>query len=113
MAFFVPLKLNTILYMYKMLLFFLMISFNVYAQSYKIDTLQAAEAYINSFLMLSFYGTTSNGDTYVAGFNQHYDENGKAQAVELVRIDLTTKKLQYKLLPAVLSGKGFYWTHVF
>jgi hypothetical protein len=99
--------------MLKNFFFFLLISVTAAAQSYKTDTLQNAAAYINSFSILPFRGTANNGDTYVAGFNEHYDENGKAQDVELVRIALATKNIQYKKLNGVLSGKGFYWIYVF
>jgi hypothetical protein len=99
--------------MYRMLFLFLITGCSTHAQLYKIDTLQNTGAYINSFLLLQFSGTANNGDYYTAGFNQYYSESGKAQEVELVRIDLNTKKVQYKRLPGVLSGKGFFWTYVF
>src|SRR6476620_2603934 len=99
--------------MYRILSFFLIISFTAESQLYKIDTLKNARAYINSFELLPVSGIDNNGDYYAAGFNQYYDESGKAQDVEFLRIDLTTKQVQYKKLPGVLSGKGFYWTYVF
>ncbi len=99
--------------MYRMFFLFLIINFSAHAQLYKVDTLKNAGAYINSFVLLPFSGTDNNGDNYAAGFNQYYDESGKAQEVELARINLNTKQVQYKKLHGVLSGKGFYWIHVF
>jgi len=86
---------------------------SLYAQSFTLDTLPGAAAYINSFSLLPFYGTTRSGGYYTAGFNEHYDAKGKQQELELVRIDLTTKKVQYKRLPKVMSGNGYYWTYIF
>src|SRR5215216_2013489 len=99
--------------MHKIFFLFLIPALNTHAQLYKIGTLQNAEAFINSFILLPFSGTDSNGDHYAAGFNQYYDESGKAQEVELVRINLNSKQVRYKKLHGVLSGKGFFWIHVF
>lgn len=99
--------------MKQILWIFLLAGFTSSAQSFTIDTLPNAAAYINSFSLLPFNGTTGSGDYYAAGFNEYYDEKGKAQEVEFVRIDLTTKKIQYKKLPGVMSGNGFYWTYIF
>lgn len=91
----------------------LLTGFTSSAQSYSLDTLPNAMAYVNSFSLLPFYGTTSSGGYYAAGFNEYYDEGGKAQEVEFVRVDLTTKEVQYKRLPKVMSGNGFYWIYIF
>jgi hypothetical protein len=99
--------------MYRIFSFFLIISFPAEAQLYKIDTLKNAGAYINSFELLPFCRADDKGDYYAAGFNQYYNASGKAEEVELVRVNLDTRKVQYKKLPGVLSGKGFYWTYVF
>jgi len=99
--------------MYRVLFFLLIISLPAKSQFYKIDTLKNASAYINSFELLPFSGIDNNGDYYAAGFNQYFDESGKERDAEIVRINLTTKQVQYKKLPGVLSGKGFYWTYVF
>ncbi|MEP6846830.1 MAG: hypothetical protein ABI861_12540, partial [Panacibacter sp.] len=99
--------------MNKFLYIFLLIGLTATAQSYTIDTLPNAAAYVNSFSLLPFYGTTGSGGYYTAGFNEYYDEAGKAQELELVRIDLTTKQVQYKRLPKVMGGNGYYWTYIF
>src|SRR2546423_4723820 len=99
--------------MCRIFFFFSVITFSAHAQLYKTDTLKNAGAYISSFELLPFSGTDNSGDYYAAGFNQYYDVSGKAQEVELVRINLNTKQVQYKKLPGILSGKGFYWTYVF
>jgi len=83
------------------------------AQNFTFDTLPNAKAYINSFSLLSFTGTTRSGGKYIAGFNQHNDENGKSEELELVRIDLTNKKIQYKKITGFKGGKGYYWTYTF
>ncbi|CAN5418445.1 hypothetical protein BH10BAC2_BH10BAC2_18330 [soil metagenome] len=112
MAFFMFFAVQTMC-MKLMLWIFLLAGFTSSAQSYTLDTLPGATAYVNSFSLLPFYGTTGNGDYYAAGFNEYYDEKGKAQEVEFVRIDLTTRKVQYKRLPKVMSGNGFYWIYIF
>lgn len=112
MAFFMFFAVQTTC-MKQMLWIFLLAGFTVSAQSYTLDTLLGATAYVNSFSLVPFYGTTSDGGYYAAGFNEYYDEKGKAQEVEFVRIDLTTGKVQYKRLPKVMSGNGFYWTYIF
>src|SRR4051794_6045655 len=99
--------------MHKVFFLFLIVPFKVHTQLYKIDTLRNARAYINSFELLPFSGVDNNGEYYTAGFNQYYNESGKAQEVELERINLNTKQVRYKKLPGVLSGKGFYWTYIF
>ena len=83
------------------------------AQTFTFDTLPNAKAYINSFSLLSFTGTTRSSGKYIAGFNQHNDENGKSEELELVRIDLTNKKIQYKKITGFKGGKGYYWTYTF
>lgn len=99
--------------MKKILWIFLLAYFHSSAQTFTFDTLPNAKAYINSFSLLPFTGTTKSGDIYVAGFNQHINANGKADELELVRIDLTTKKVQYKKITGFTGGKGYYWTYTF
>lgn len=93
--------------------FVLLIGFSANAQAYTVDTLPNASAYINSFSLLPFTGINRSGGNYIAGFNEYFDTNGKPQELELVRIDLTTKKVQYKKITGFKGGKGFYWNYTF
>lgn len=99
--------------MKRILWIFLLAGIHANAQTFTFDTLPDARAYINSFSLLPFTGTTKAGGKYIAGFNQHTNANGKADELELVRIDLTAKKVQYKKITGFTGGKGYYWTYTF
>jgi len=99
--------------MKRILWIFLISAFTSKAQSYTIDTLPNAVAYVNAFTPLSLYGIANNGNYYTAGFIQHYDDYGRGSEVDFVRINLTTKQVAYKRLPKVFSGNGFYWIYTF
>ncbi|MEP7318024.1 MAG: hypothetical protein ABI921_04775, partial [Panacibacter sp.] len=99
--------------MNKIYFLLLLISFKSKAQSYTTEILPNAGAFINSFLLQKINGTANNGHTYTMGFNQHYDEKGKGEPVDLVRVDLTAKSVQSKKLNSVISTNGFAGMHVF
>ena len=83
-----------------------------FCQSYKIDTLKNAIASVNSFSLLGINGLTSSKDVYVLGYNLD-NNNGNPMSVQMVRIDLNKKNVQYKSLPNVLSTKANFWVSVF
>ncbi|HYK45970.1 MAG TPA: hypothetical protein VEV83_12415, partial [Parafilimonas sp.] len=71
-----------------------------------------AIASVNSFSLLGINGLTSSKDVYVLGYNLD-NNNGNPMSVQMVRIDLNKKNVQYKSLPNVLSTKGNFWVSVF
>ena len=102
-----------IVYMKRILWLVLLAGFSAKAQTYKLDTLTNAAAYINTFSLMPFYGATAAGGMYTAGFNQQFDDKGKDLELELARMDLSTKKVAYKKMTGFNGGKGFCWTSVF
>lgn len=104
-------KLNR--HMNKIYLLLLLVSVKTGAQSYTTELLPNAGAFINSFSLQKIIGTARNGNTYTMGFNVHYNEKGKGEPVDLVRVDLATKLVQYKKINSVISANGFAGTHVF
>ena len=99
--------------MNKIFLLFLVTGIKATAQHYTTELLPNAGAFINSFLLQKISGTANNGHTYTMGFNLHYDEKGKGEPVDLVRVDLVTKLVQSKKINSVISANGFAGTHVF
>ncbi len=78
-----------------------------------IDTIFKAMAFTNTYISLPFFGTTSNGHIWSVGLNNHYDANGIAQPIEMVRVDLTTGNVTYKTLLGTTSNAGVYWSYTF
>src|SRR5919197_2901420 len=79
----------------------------------KIDTICKAIATTNTYIPLPFYGTTSNGHIGCAGLNNRYSENGSPLPIEIVRIDLTSNSISYKIINGTVSSASVYWSYTF
>lgn len=101
------------LFMKRFLVLLLLVNFTASAQNYTLDTLPGASAFISSFALAPFTGIASNGSTYITGFIEHTDNTGKASDLELVRIEVETKRTTYKFIRGFTGGKGYYWNHTY
>ena len=88
-----------------------LISVSFFSGAQKIDTIYKAKAFSNTYISLPFYGTTSNGHIWAAGLNNHYEPNN--ESIEMVRMDLTTNKVTYKILAGTRSSSSAYWSYTF
>src|SRR5690348_13059563 len=97
----------------KCILISTLITVSFYLNAQKIDTIYKARAFSNTYIPLPFYGTTSNGHIWAVGLNNHYDINNRPQPIEMIRIDLTTNKVTYKILAGTRSSSSVYWSYTF
>lgn len=84
----------------------------LHAQPVQTDTLKNAKVFSNTYISIDVFGKTRDGDIYTCGLKNVF-VNGKAQPIQLVRIDLTTKKITYKELAGIPSSPSILWIHFF
>lgn len=96
--------------MIRILLIFLLTTQIADAQT--TDTLKNASAWRNTYLQfgVQWYGTASNGDKLSFGFINHYDDWGRRQNIEVVRMNLTQLSTSYKTIP-VISDVSELWSY--
>ena len=75
------------------------------------DTLTNAFAYSSNNISVPVYGLTSNGHPYSVLFRLAYTGE-TPNAMQVMRIDLTTKDTTVKTLPYTSSSLTFYWRSV-